>query len=268
VTFTSIAWGRRAVLGPGILLLAILPGNAAIGARVDPATLSTAAIASTLPAPEIVIGFLGGFVSHDDSHHATVRLAQRLRERYPEGVNISTFENRNRKAALQRVFRLLDINHDGLLSEDEKKNARIILFGHSWGASAAVALARDLQRVHIPVRLTVQVDSVAKIGQNDSIIPANVADAVNFYQPHGIVHGRAQVSAADPSRTHILGNYRFDYEKAPIPCPDVTWYGRLLTRPHAESECDPRIWTQVEDLIRQHLSAAADVGPLAQQKSQ
>ena len=80
------------------------------------------------------------------------------------------------------LFSLLDTNHDGVLSADEKSRARIILFGHSWGAAAAVMLARDLRREGIPVLLTVQVDSVAKMWQNDSIIPDNVAEAVNFYQ--------------------------------------------------------------------------------------
>ena len=161
--------------------------------------------------PDIVIGFVGGFVRHDDPHHGPVKLAQRLREIYPAGVAIETFENRHRKSAYRAIVRLLDANHDGVLSEAERRNARIVLFGHSWGASAIVSLARDLQRQNIPVLLTVQVDSVAKIGQNDSVIPPNVAQAINLYQPNGLIHGRKKISAADPGRTEILGNYRFDY---------------------------------------------------------
>src|SRR5438552_4679416 len=99
--------------------------------------------------PDIVIGFVGGFVRHDDPHHGPVKLAQRLRETYPAGVAIETFENRHRKSAYRAIVRLLDSNHDGALSDGERRNARIVLFGHSWGASAAVALARDLQRQNI-----------------------------------------------------------------------------------------------------------------------
>ena len=110
-------------------------------------------------------------------------------------------------------------NHDGVLSAEEKARARIILFGHSWGASAAVLLARDLRREGVPVLLTVQVDSVAKVWQNDSVIPDNVAEAVNFYQPHGFIHGRARITAADPAKTEILGNYRTDYKKNPVVVP-------------------------------------------------
>ena len=217
-----------------------------------PFTSSTAS-----SSPDIVIGFVGGFVRHDDPHHGPVKLAQRLRETYPAGVAVETFENRHRKSAYRAIVRLLDTNHDGVLSDAERKNARIVLFGHSWGASAVVSLARDLQRQNIPVLLTVQVDSVAKIGQNDSVIPANVAQAINLYQPNGLIHGRKKISAADPARTEILGNYRFDYRKQPVPCPDCPRFIGFFERTHLESECDPRLWSQVENLIRGRLSASA-----------
>ena len=207
--------------------------------------------------PDIVIGFVGGFVRHDDPHHGPVKLAQRLRETYPAGVAIETFENRHRKSAYRAIVRLLDTNHDGVLSDAERRNARIVLFGHSWGASAVVSLARDLQRQNIPVLLTVQVDSVAKIGQNDSVIPANVAQAINLYQPNGLIHGRKKIRALDPARTEILGNYRFDYRKQPVPCPDYPRFIGFFERTHLESECDPRLWSQVESLIRSRLSASA-----------
>jgi hypothetical protein len=113
-------------------------------------------------------------------------------------------------------------------------------------------LARELDRVGIPVLLTVQVDSVAKFWQSDGIIPDNVAAAVNFYQPYGWIHGRSKITAADPSKTEILGNYRFDYKKTPVKCEQASWFDHL-TPNHAESECDPRLWSQVEDLVRQRI---------------
>jgi pimeloyl-ACP methyl ester carboxylesterase len=201
----------------------------------------------------IVIGFVGGFVRHDNPHHGPVQLAQRIQHGFPKDAYVQVFENRHRKNAFRAVLHLLDVNRDGVLSEDEKSRAHIVLFGHSWGAAAAVLLARDLQRNGIPVLLTVQVDSVAKLWQNDSVIPANVAEAVNFYQTHGLIHGRPQITAADPSRTKILGNYLVDYRKAPIQCPaGASWFDHL-TPSHAQSECDPHIWSQVEDLVRQSL---------------
>jgi len=201
----------------------------------------------------IIVGFVGGLVRHDNLRHGPVQLAKRLLNTAPEGTYIRVFENRRRKTAFDTILELLDRNHDGILSDEEKSEARIVLFGQSWGAAAVVQLARDLSRAGIPVLLTVQVDSVPKFWQNDKIIPKNVAAAVNFYQPHGIVHGQPEITAADPSRTQILGNFRFDYKQAPATCPAPSWYDRVFTPGHAQTECDPQLWSQVETLVRQRL---------------
>lgn len=203
--------------------------------------------------PYIVIGFVGGFVRHDNPHQGPVMFAQQARRKLPKNSYVHVFENRHRKAAYKSILRLLDSDHDGSLTNDEKVKARIILFGHSWGASAVVLLARELDRAGIPVLLTVQVDSVAKPWQRDDVIPDNVAAAVNFYQPHGWVHGRSEIRAEDDSKTDILGNYRYDYQKAPIKCENASWFDRTFTPDHMQSECDPRIWTQVDNLVRQRL---------------
>ncbi len=218
----------------------------------EPVNSSHAPASARVPA-SIVVGFVGGFVRHDDFRHVPVQLARRLSEAYPAGTWIRTFENHHFQDAYRAVLQQLDTNHDGILSDEEKRNARIILFGHSWGASAVVTLARALQRERIPVTLTVQVDSVQKKGENDAVIPPNVAEAVNFYQPYGLIHGRAKITAADPTHTQILGNYLFDYHKDPAVCKQTIWYVNLVSRTHMESECDPRLWSQVEALIRQHL---------------
>jgi hypothetical protein len=201
----------------------------------------------------IIVGFAGGFVRHDSLRHGPVQLAQRIQSSLPKDAAIQVFENRHRKAAYNTILRLLDSNHDGVLSKLEKSQARIILFGHSWGASAVVMLSRELNRAGIPVLLTVQVDSVAKPWQDDKVIPSNVAEAVNFYQPHGLIHGRPQITAADESKTQILGNYRFDYQKEPVRCEGATWFERTFTPSHMQSQCDPRLWIQVENLVHQRM---------------
>ncbi len=208
---------------------------------------------TSFPPSYILIGFAGGFVRHDDPHHGPVKLAQRIRQDIPKNASIQVFENRHRKAAYKAIVQLLDTNHDGVLSEQEKAQAHIILFGHSWGASAVVMLARELDRVRIPVLLTVQVDSVAKPWQTDKVIPDNVAAAVNFYQPHGLIHGRAQIVAADDSKTQILGNFRFDYEKDPVRCEGGSWFQHTFSPNHLQSQCDPRLWSQVETLVLQRM---------------
>jgi hypothetical protein len=204
----------------------------------------------------IVIGFVGGFVGHDNLRHGPVQLAQRIKRTAPKDTTVLVFENRRRRQAFGAVVHLLDTDHDGALSAEEKARAHIILFGHSWGASSAVLLARDLRRAGVPVLLTVQVDSVAKIWQNDSVIPDNVAEAVNFYQPHGMIHGQARIVAADPAKTQILGNFRQDYKKDPVGCMEAPWVDRVFIAGHIESECDPQVWLQIENMMRERLTAS------------
>jgi hypothetical protein len=223
-------------------------------AAAIPARALDALPARPVTPANIVIGFVGGFVGHDNPHHGPVVVAQRIRLALPKDTYVRVFENRRRKRAYDVVLRLLDTDRDGTLSSEEKARAHIVLFGQSWGASAAVLLARDLQRAGVPVLLTVQVDSVAKVWQNDSVIPSNVAAAVNFYQPHGIIHGRPRITAADPAKTDILGNYLTDYRKQPVDCPQASWADRFFTPGHMQSECDPKLWSHIEDMVLQRLS--------------
>jgi hypothetical protein len=203
----------------------------------------------------IVIGFLGGFVRHNNDVHSEVQLASRLQNEYPSGVQVIMFENHRGQQARREIIRLLDVNHDGTLSAGEKLDARIAIYGHSWGASETVTLARALGKEGIPVMLTVQVDSIAKLGENDESIPANVAQAVNFYQRRGLLQGRQRIRAADTSRTRILGNFQFDYKANSISCAGYPWYARMFMKPHLEIESDPSVWRQVESLIRSNLTA-------------
>ena len=241
---------RLTVLVAGVLAGTASAGELAAFVVSDPAVAAGSEVAT----PAIVIGFVGGFVRRDDPHHGPVQLAQRIQRTVPKTTHVEVFENRHRAQARAAILRLLDTNHDGILSEEEKSRARIVLYGHSWGAQAAVLLARELRRDHIPVLLTVQVDSVAKPWHNDSVIPDNVAEAANFYQPHGLLHGRAMITAADQSKTEILGNFRTDYRKDPIPCPEASWAGRFFTPGHTQSECDPRVWSRIEALVRERLA--------------
>jgi hypothetical protein len=241
---------------PPLRVLFLLFSLLVVANEASPKPPATPAGVSTTP-PVIVIGFVGGYVRHDDRVHTEVQLVERLREEYAQGIFVQTFENHRGNDAYKAVLHLLDANRDGRLTPEEKQNARIIIFGHSWGASETVELARLLQRDGVPVLLTIQVDSVSKFGENDSVIPPNVAQAINFYQLDGVLHGQPRIRAANPSRTRILGNFRSEYKSKPLTCGQYPWYDRVFMKPHIQIECDPAVWTQVESLIRSNLSLEA-----------
>lgn len=234
-----------------LILLLVLGTAPALLRAADGGTVSVRPSGTSY----IVVGFVGGFVRHTNPHHGPVVLAKRIQKDAPANTHVQVFENRHRKSAYRTILHLLDANHDGSLSVEEKTAAHIILFGQSWGASAAVLLARELNRESIPVMLTVQVDSVAKLWQKDQVIPDNVTAAANFYQPHGLIHGTHEIRAANELKTRILGNYRFDYREKPVRCEGFSWFDRIITPSHMQSECDPQLWSEVENLMRQRLES-------------
>jgi len=219
--------------------------------------ISTASATANNPAEKprhlIVIGFMGGRIKGDNFVHVEARMANELQRRYPVAMHATVFANHDGHAALKTVLQLLDKDRDGRLSPQEKETARIVIFGHSWGASETVTLARRLNELSIPVLLTIQVDSVQKSNQNDGYIPPNVREAVNFYQTEGLLHGRRLIEATDPKRTTILGNYESTYKSNPVSCAGYPWFARTFMKPHIEIENDPSVWSKIEALIRTKL---------------
>ncbi len=254
-------------LGPGLAVVLLAAASLFASGEKMPARAGVGTTGARASSRVIVLGFLGGYVRHDDMLHTEVQLAARLRSAYPSLACAEVFENHKADEAYAEVLRLLDAGPDGSLGEAEKRNARIILYGHSWGASAAIDLARQLGRSSIPVLLTVQVDSITRHHQDDALIPANVSEAINFYQPNSVLHGQAEIRAADPRRTRILGNFRFDYKTNPVSCSDgYPWLVRHFAKPHAEIECDPSVWNRVEDLIRARITPSPNDLSVAQTK--
>ncbi len=218
---------------------------------IPPAGVSAAEnISPELPPRLIVIGFMGGRVKGGNLVHKEALLAKDLDEGYPRRIYAKVFANHDAQSALNVVLHLLDENGDGRLSADEKKAARIVIYGHSWGASETVAFARRLNTLTIPVLLTIQVDSVRKPKENDEAIPPNVVQAINFYQTEGLLHGRSLIEAMDPKRTTILGNYESSYKSSPVSCARYPWFARTFMKPHIEIENDPSVWGKIAALIR------------------
>jgi len=214
------------------------------------------AVAAPAARNVIIIGFVGGFVSRDDTKHPEVQFAAYLRDRYPS-IHAEVFGNHHGRMALHQVVRLLDTDHDGVLSSAEKEQTTIIIYGHSWGATETVEFARELGKLGIPVALTIQVDTIAKPGHEASAISPNVATAINFYQAKGPLHGQPEIVAADPARTKILGNILMTYQDRPINCDNYSWYSRTLNKPHHEIENDFRVWDRLASLINSDLPDTA-----------
>src|SRR5437879_2587941 len=205
--------GMGELIRTGILVCVALVVTRQDGLTHPPAAPVKAPPVNAAKPPVIVVGFVGGFVAHDNMVHSGVQLAAHLRETHPSGVFVKVFENRRRENAHREILKILDTNHDGTLSDEEKKEAHIIIYGMSWGGSETVSLAKDLDKDHIPVLLTIQVDSVAKMRQNDEVIPGNVGEAVNFYQANGLLRGQPKIRAADEKRTRRSEERRVGKER-------------------------------------------------------
>jgi hypothetical protein len=235
------------------LAITVIGGTCIAGAQeVEPARALTS---FTDPSTRkvIIIGFVGGFVSPDDTKHPEVQFAAYLRDRYPF-VHAEVFGNHHGKKALNWLSHLLDTEHNDSITTAEREQATIILYGHSWGAFEIVSFAQQLKKMNIPVTLTIQVDTINKPGRKVSAIPDNVASAINFYQTHGPLHGVPAIVAANPAQTRIIGNIPMTYDDRPINCNNYSWYSRLFNKPHHEIENDLRVWDEAGMLINSSLS--------------
>lgn len=201
----------------------------------------------------VVIGFLGGYTKRSDVKHPEVVFANYLRIRYGPAVQAAAFGNHETKEALELIRGGTDPEKNGAQSSAEKDPVKIILYGHSWGAAQVLEFARELERHSIPVALTIQIDSVHKMGQNDRTVPANVTRAVNFYQRRGLTPGRSLIVAENAERTTILDNLHMTYKPEEIQCDNYGWFSRVFNKPHHQIENDPRIWDQIVTLIDSEL---------------
>lgn len=199
------------------------------------------------PNSYLIIGMLGGIEHWNASNRPVRQLAMDLRGRNLPNVYTETLEHQHKGLAVRLICEALDANHDGKLDAEEKTSARIILYGHSMGAASVVSLAKRLNRLGIPVLLTVQVDS---IGQGAGVIPPNVARAANFFQSDGtFLHGRSEIRAEDSSKTTIIGNFRYEYKDKDVNLSSITLPEKVAGGAHTKMEFDPAVWSEVEKLI-------------------
>jgi pimeloyl-ACP methyl ester carboxylesterase len=201
------------------------------------------------PAPEnsvLVVGFLGGFEHWDDPHRGVRKVAMAIRSLRLPNVYVETIENHRRKLALKLIGGAIN----SARQSRGQGGSRIILYGQSWGGSAVVSTARDLQALGVRVALTVQVDSV---GLRDSVVPANVLNAANLFEGDLFgIGGRKEIRAENPQSTRILENTRLTYLFRPFSTfnsDDLSWARRRFGGSHAKMEADEFVWAHVQELI-------------------
>ena len=211
------------------------------------------------PDSYLVIGILGGIEHWNSEARPVNELAADLSAQSLPNVYVETLEHRHVKLARRLVIAALDTNHDGKLDDSERAHAHIILYGHSMGAAAVVKLARELHELGVPVRLTIQVDSV---GTGDRDIPANVVRAANFYQRNGLfLRGESNIRAEDPKATTIIGNFKFDYKAKKVDLSGVNRAERVFGGAHTKMEFDKNVWDAVEALILTEIGSRETPAP-------
>ena len=214
------------------------------------------------PGETLVVGFMGGREPWDNEERSVRKLALKLRSRRVPGLHFETLENRRRPLAVELVKRAFDRDQDGLVDASERAQARIVVYGLSFGGAAVAKLAQDLHALDFPVLLTVQVDSV---GRGDDVIPPNVRRAANFYQKNGIViQGEGPIRAADPERTTIVADCRVSYDKRKIDISHVNWFKKLMRVAHSYISYDPEVWSRVEQLVLQESAAPPSAAAMIQ----
>ena len=202
------------------------------------------------PGHTLVLGFMGGRDSWRNTEVGVGRTANWLRQQAIPGVHVETVENLKRNLALRLVRACLDSNGDGRLQPEEQNlGARIVLYGQSFGGAAVVKFARQLDRLGIPVLLTIQVDSV---GRGDGLIPPNVRAAANLYQDNGTLHYPRRSSHPGSRRRPHPHSRQLPLrlcEPGHRPFSTSPWYKTIARRAHAKMDRDPRVWRKVEELI-------------------
>ena len=109
---------RHWVVVSVLLIFINFSANAAHSADAAAQPIASSANA---PAPVIVVGFVGGFVRHDDVRHSEVQLAQKLQASHPQHLRVAMFQNWHREAAHQTILQWLDTDQDGHLTDEEKQ---------------------------------------------------------------------------------------------------------------------------------------------------
>ncbi|MGD9903314.1 MAG: hypothetical protein AB7U83_07570 [Vicinamibacterales bacterium] len=225
------------------------PGDATrwvAGLRCEPERDPVAAPASPSPAPVVVVGFTGGRERRDSRRSGVVRAGQAVAAATDrDHVTVRLYNNAEWADAVRDV--------SAAAARTGRARPLVVAYGHSLGAGSIGRFARALAGAGVAVDLAVYIDA---FGWRNPRVPANVRQAVNFYQRTGLLRGlplrgKRELIAESPATTTLLGNYRLTPET-----PRFGWNWNLiqplLYRQHHRLAHDVR--------IRELLVAVAETG--------
>jgi len=149
-------------------------------------------------------GFVGAMETSDHKSSGVVQIRDTLRGPTYGDVCANSFMPYKFSTGLDWILEHFP-SHEGAMTEEEVRNGpKIILYGHSTGGWAMLAVARELQRREIPVELTVQADSV---GFTDLTIPSNVKSGAIFHANDVLMFMTTKrLKLQDATKTTIVAN--------------------------------------------------------------
>ena len=212
------------------------------------------------PGSTLIIGFTNGFDEGSDEDlqdGPPLQLGARLRTLGLAGVYIETAEHTQRRAVLKFIESATGRDFRGRCELDGCRELRLILFGQAKGGAAVYRLARDLDRLGLPVALAIQVDNV---GPAEEVVPPNVARAANLASSW-LLRRPTLIRAQDSAKTQILANLRYDYDQAKwieLSASAGAEKSARAARPLPENA--PPVWNRVEDYILEELHRAGIPG--------
>jgi hypothetical protein len=150
----------------------------------------------------IYAGFVGALETSNHKHSGVVQIRDTLRGSDFSDVCANSFIPISWSSGRDWILTHFP-NHPGPLTTQELElSPRVIMVGHSTGGWAMLSVARELREKHIPVELTVQIDSV---GITDYTIPANVKTGAIFYAWDALFFMNTKhIRLEDPDHTKLI----------------------------------------------------------------
>jgi hypothetical protein len=158
------------------------------------------------PCRILYLGFVGALEPAGHRNNGVVQIRDILRKPGNSDVCAESFIPIEWTAGRNWILKHF-ASHPGPLTPDELASSpSVILVGHSTGGWALLLVARSLRSKHIPVELTIQIDSV---GFTDFTVPRNVKAGAIFHARDALAFMTTKnLRLEDPAHTKLVANVR------------------------------------------------------------